>query len=1006
MSSKSAVYVLICCRTYFNCDFNTNKSAKIDPPIHQIDRLMNTFRFYPKSFLALFLVIPMLLSANHPMVRNFPKTVYKAGAQNWGIAQHESNAMYFANNSGLLEFDGKNWTTYPIINGTHVRSILYADDGRIYASTFNEFGYYEKQETGRFEYYSLLDSLGISPVGSNEIYYIHKGNDNSIYFQAEKRVYHYKDDRIVQYPYDAIIDASAFIHNALFVASVQNGVSMLSGKMFVRLPGSELLVNKKVSAIIAFQSDKVMFVTSFHGAFVFDGKSITPYDTGIDDFLMNNQVFCAASNQNQIVFGTVQRGIAVLDVRDNSVLYSNTYSGLQNNTVLSVAFDNQSNLWLGLDRGIDYVMLNTPVRNIFGTNNLYGAGYTSLLKDRVMYFGTNQGLYSTSYPIRESPYPQQYNLVKGIEGQVWNLTEIDNTLFCGSDQGAFIIHPNRIEKLKGLSGTWNFIALKYRPDLILGCSYQGLFLLKKTQNQWRFHQFLKGGFAESSVMFEEADDETIWFSHWQKGMFRLHLNKEKDSIESVDIYTENKGFPSSRNNTVFRVNKELIFSSENGFYQYDKKTDSMKPYEKWNKLFETTSPSYMRLHEGLNGDVWCVSGRFVGLARKTQGDNYVLDSLTYRILQTKIIIGFEHFNFLDSTRLILTTEDGFYNIDTSKEVKSKSDFKVFLRSVLISNEKRNVLAGIDSEGKTQSTFDHRSNSLRFDFIAPEFRNEGLVQYSYMLENYDESWSEYSVDNIKEYTQLPKGKYVFKVRAKDQLESKEASYSYAFTILPAWYESRTAMVIYFILLMLAVAALVVFINHRSRKGAVEMERLKEIEIKEQKVRFEAETSEKKREIKELKNQQLQYELRHKSQELASSTMNLIRKNEMLLEMMENLSKLSNEIRTNHGSNDALNRLSRMERTIRQNIEQDDNWKKFEENFDLVYENYLKRLGEMYPDLNISDKKLCAYLKMDLSSKDIAPLMNMSVRSVETNRYRLRKKMGLERDVNLADYLQKL
>jgi len=103
---------------------------------------------------------------------------------------------------------------------------------------------------------------------------------------------------------------------------------------------------------------------------------------------------------------------------------------------------------------------------------------------------------------------------------------------------------------------------------------------------------------------------------------------------------------------------------------------------------------------------------------------------------------------------------------------------------------------------------------------------------------------------------------------------------------------------------------------------------------------------------------------------------------------------------------LSRLSKMERNIRQNIENDNNWKRFEENFDLVYENYLKRLGEMYPELNVSDKKLSAYLKMDLSSKDIAPLLNMSVRSVETNRYRLRKKMGLDRDVNLSEFLQRL
>ena len=106
-----------------------------------------------------------------------------------------------------------------------------------------------------------------------------------------------------------------------------------------------------------------------------------------------------------------------------------------------------------------------------------------------------------------------------------------------------------------------------------------------------------------------------------------------------------------------------------------------------------------------------------------------------------------------------------------------------------------------------------------------------------------------------------------------------------------------------------------------------------------------------------------------------------------------------------STGVLSRLSKLERNIRQNIENDNNWKKFEENFDLVYENYLKRLGEMYPELNTSDKKLCAYLKMDLSSKDIAPLLNMSIRSVETNRYRLRKKFNIDRDTNLSEFLQR-
>jgi DNA-binding CsgD family transcriptional regulator len=197
----------------------------------------------------------------------------------------------------------------------------------------------------------------------------------------------------------------------------------------------------------------------------------------------------------------------------------------------------------------------------------------------------------------------------------------------------------------------------------------------------------------------------------------------------------------------------------------------------------------------------------------------------------------------------------------------------------------------------------------------------------------------------------------------------------------------------------------FINHRSQLGAKEMEKRKEIELDEQKKHFETVTSEKKREIKELKNQQLHYELRHKSQELATSTMNLIRKNEMLYEVIDNINKASHEIKNNSDTTVIISRLNKLERNIRQNIENDNNWKKFEENFDLVYENYLKRLGEMYPELNVSDKKLCAYLKMDLSSKDIAPLLNMSVRSVETNRYRLRKKLDLDRDTNLSEFLQK-
>jgi ligand-binding sensor domain-containing protein len=398
-----------------------------------------------RKFLSILLGVGFSLSlfANQPLVRNFTRKDYKSGTQNWSITQDEQNCMYFANNNGLLVYDGKSWLTSPIKNGTNVRSVVYAGGGRFYASTFNEFGYFGKDKNGFFQYYSLTDKLKIKPASFNELYNIHI-SEKLVYFQGEKTVYKYDLKNVTSYKFEYKIDASAIVHKIMFVASRQSGLYMLNGNLFVRIQGSEALVNKKVSAILPYTDKQVLIVTSLNGVYLYDGFSIVPFNTGIDDFLKTNQVFCATTNGKQLVYGTVQRGIVIQNIQDKSVMYVNTFTGLQNNTVLNATFDNQQNLWLGLDNGIDYVMLNSPVRAIFGTNNLYGAGYSSYLKGNTLYFGTNQGLYTSAYPLPNSDKPLQLDLIKGMEGQVWCLNEIDNTLFCGDDQGAFIIDVTSI----------------------------------------------------------------------------------------------------------------------------------------------------------------------------------------------------------------------------------------------------------------------------------------------------------------------------------------------------------------------------------------------------------------------------------------------------------------------------------------------------------------------------------------------------------------------------------
>lgn len=915
--------------------------------------------------------------------------------------------MYFANNSGLLEYDGYHWTTYPIGNQTNVRSLYYnEEEDRIYAGAFNEFGYYHRDKQGLLKYHSLINELSPSELNFNEIWHIHRSSE-SFFFQGDREVFRMKDKHIKKLNFPHKIECSGVVYDILVISTTEDGALALNGDLFIPLPGGELLKEKKVCSILPVNEQDILFVTVLHGMFLYNGKTIKPYYTDIDHFLHENRIFCAGISDSKLALGTIRNGVVIKDLQTNETVFVNVNSGLQNNTILSLAFDKHKNLWLGLDKGIDYVMIHSPMYDLFGNNRLYGTGYCSLVKDKCLYLGTNQGLYMTAFPLSTSPDPFQTQLIDPIVGQVWHLSEIDHTLFCGSDRGTFIINGNRAEQIPHIDGTWKLIPLQSHPGYILGSSYKGFFFLKKENNQWVYSHLVKG-FDEHGGMIEEDSDGNIWFCHWMKGVYRLKINKETDRF-SVEMFDASKGLHINRNNVLVKIDNEIIVSNENGFFRYHPDKNKMEHIEKYEHLFGFHSSS-LRLSVMPSGDIWCVSPNYFAIAYKEADGNYRIDTSSFSYLKNKLFIGFEHFNPIDNSNVLVSTEDGFSWLDLAKAQtmeKSNASFKVAIKSMYISNEKDSLAGSFQLNNKETAKFKYKYNSVRFEFVAPEYRDEQSVSYSYMLENYNIDWSAWSGSNSKEYTKLPKGNYTFKVKARNLLEPETAETSYSFTILPPWYETSFFITLYVLLFVAALLYLVFYIKRRSEKGAREMKKQKEKEMLEQEKIFKADAKEKEKEIIALKNQRLQYELRHKSQELANSTMNVIRKNEMLLELNNTIKKIYEEINKPEAFNsipEVRKRLQSMQQEINQNIERDDNWKKFAENFDMIYENYLKRLKEQYPLLSKSDLKLCAYLKMGLTSKDIAPLSDMTFRSVEMHRYRLRKKLDLNREDNLTDFLQ--
>ena len=151
---------------------------------------------------------------------------------------------------------------------------------------------------------------------------------------------------------------------------------------------------------------------------------------------------------------------------------------------------------------------------------------------------------------------------------------------------------------------------------------------------------------------------------------------------------------------------------------------------------------------------------------------------------------------------------------------------------------------------------------------------------------------------------------------------------------------------------------------------------------------------------LKNENLQAEIEHKNTELASVAMHLVQKGELLGKIKEELMRLK---RSSNGDNHTNGDYKKLIHILGEEDKMDKDWEHFAVHFDKVHSDFLRTLKASHPALSAHELKLCAYLLMNLSSKEIAQLMNIPVRGVEISRYRLRKKFKISTETNLFNYL---
>lgn len=935
-----------------------------------------------------------------PEILNYSKQQYQAGAQNRQMRQDKKGLLYFANSEGVMTFDGINWKTYPLPNKSIVRCLEFGPDNKLYVGGQDEFGYFSPDENGRLIYHSMKDRLPVTERSFTDVWEIYFFR-NSIFFQTSNNIYEIEGthSNIYKSTHWRFI---TLCNNRLIAQDYDKGLlSFQRGVWAPFIESSALPKDYFVTSLTEIGQDSAILTTVKNGVFLLSGNTITRMQSPFLDHISETHISASAMvNKDHIALTTNLDGCYIIDKNGTLIQKFSVKEGLQNNNILDIYLDKEKNIWLGLDNGIAFIAYNNAIKHIYPDYFNEGSGYAASIFNNDLYIGTSNGLYKTRLTAeKDLSFVKGFFLpVANTKGQVWNLSQVNGRLLMGHHDGAFAIESTTAVPIDNTSGFWTFLPFSnvLPSAVMIAGTYQGI----------NFYNYANGIFTSKPVVahFESArfvciDNNKIWISHPYKGVYQVTMNGD---IPVTKQYALKNGILSPNGNYIFRIKNRIILTTELGMFEYNEAHDNFEPSAFYNKLFGDKKIRYLK--EDDSGNIWFVYDKIIGVVEMSDSTPHII---YFPELTNKFVSGFELVYPVNKNNILIGAERGFFHINFEQYKTIKYPLQVLITSVKAINKKDSLLfdgytGEVNDENagarRKASRVSHSWNSFHFEFACPVYAQQSNIEFSYFLEGFDKKWSEFSKRSEKEYTNLPAGEYSFKVKARNNLGNESGAVTYAFIVAPPWYQSNWAYAIYICLFLLGVYGLYRFQKNKFRS----QQKKHEEEQKRLQYLHQLELEKTDKEIVKLKNDKLEAEIQHKNTELASVAMHLVQKGEMLAKIKEQMEHL----KKNPGNTKDSDDLKKIIRVLSDEDKIDKQWEQFTKHFDNVHSDFFSTLKNKYPSLSPNELKLSAYLRMNLSTKEMAQLMNISVRGVEISRYRLRKKLEISTEVNLFEFLTRV
>ncbi|MCH5234217.1 MAG: hypothetical protein J1E16_02915 [Muribaculaceae bacterium] len=931
------------------------------------------------------------------IVKEYPMGVLQ-DVMPWQI--NEKNGMIFiASNDGLVQFDGFSAEIFPFQNRRQARSFtIDEEENKIYIGGISEFGLFEPSALKSLEYVCLSDSIGDDRYIGN-IWGVYKV-DNNLLAQGDNAVavYDFVSGKHKIISTEHKLDVSSLIDGVLWLGT-DDGLKLLLSKSIVNAPNSDELKGKRIRKILPYK-EGLLIITS-DAIWTYNNQKLSYHIEFEPIFNDLKEVFSADIKGDKLALGSVSHGVGILDLTSGDYDIYEEKDGLPSNTVVCLYFDNRGDLWAGLQFGVAKINLQNPVETI--DNNAYpiGSGYVMLQRGGELFLGTNRGLFRTSFNPNEQKIGKELERIGDLGSQVWGLSLIDGEVMVSMDQGLFKVdkHDN-IKQIEGVSGVWDVRKMFGTLDRAYVGTYSGIHLLRKRNKEWEYEAHV-GGYLSSVYNFAQESPTVIWNDNAELGIDRIVIDTLDNVVKEIKTFKETKdGVPLTADVSISRIDDKVYFSTKRGIYIYDPKSGEIIKEKEFTKLLG--NPGAVKRLKKVNGGLFALT------------ENELLDADPAGILDMKRISlspsvtrpmhEGDLFFPIGSDFLGYPTKKGFMlfdlNIDSDSLWNENSPF-VRINQLIVTNQGDSIVfKGNFGDFKTEPKLRYDENSVKILFGRIDDLENGVL-YSTRVNN--EPWSQPSQILSKELTNLREGKYRFEVKALTP-GGKEAEDYLVFRVSPPWWRSPWMIILYSLFAIFIILIMLRMLQLNVTKRQTKLLAEKDLEMARQKERHQMESAEKDRQIETLEREQIERELKQKSQEYANVMMSLGHKNDALQTVKRELQNILAMVPRGH--TETRKAISALQDKVVVDIKSDDVLKRVEEEFDIVHDNFIKKLRERYPDLSNNEVMLCAYLKMNLSTKEIAPLLNISQRGVETLRYRLRKKLNLEREASLSAFITNL